>query len=559
MKFTNFEEYIDDVILERGKDYFAHGHVERITEVNHNHFSVDVSGSANYTVDVFIDDSGEIVNASCDCPYDWGEYCKHQAAAFYALNEQSEEISKTTIKKTSSMRNKIDLSQIVSKLSKDELIQLVLNITTEYQEIEKELLFKYAPTEDEISSSKKLIREYINKFKRRGFIEWNDVYNALKGANMTLDKARLKLEIGEVESAVYLGLSVLSIVVDMLQYCDDSSGYVGAVIDESLSIIDEAVLNGMARLDEREQKKLYDSILKEALHGRYDGWAEWRNSLLETCIYFCSNTDIRKKLENQLNKMIANISNHSWNAEYEKNNLDLLLLKIIERQGEEEKALQFINERIQYSPFREKAISRLMDKGEYKEVVSLCKEGEQLDKNYRGRVSKWKKYQLQAYEGLGEVGKQRGLMLEFLYKNEFSYYSKLKELYTPNEWEGVLQNILIYFEKQSYIQSAYLEILLAEKIYGKLLEYCKGHISSIEDYYQYLVDDYFEEAHDIFKQYIERIAEQASDRKKYKSVCKVIKTYKKVFGDIHGQTIISQLKQNYNRRPAFVDELGKIK
>jgi hypothetical protein len=559
MDFINFEDYIDNVILKRGKDYFTHGHVERITEVNHNHFVIEVSGSENYIVEIFIDDSGEIVDASCDCPYDWGDYCKHQVAAFYALNEQSVEIISKPSKKKASLKNKIDLEQIVSNLSKEELIQIVLNISKEHQEIEKKLLFKYAPTEDEITSSKKLIREYINKYKRRGFIEWNDVYDALNGAHMTLDKARQKIEINDIESAVYLGLSVLSIVVDMLQYCDDSSGYVGNVIDDSLSFIDEALLNGMARLNEREQKKLYDSIVKEALHKRYEGWTDWRNSLLESCIYFCGNAGLRKKLENQLNIMVASISDRSWDAEYERNNLDLLLLKIIEHYDEEEVSQRFIYERIQYSPFREKAILRLLDKGDYKEVVSLCKEGEELDKKYPGLVSKWKKYQLQAYEELGDIEKQRELMLGFLYKNEFSYYAKLKELYKPNEWERIEQDILIYFEKQSYIQSAYVDILLVEKLYGKLLEYCRRDISSIVYYYQYLLNDYFDEVNDIFKQYIERIAEQASDRKKYKSVCKVIKTYKKVFGDIRGKIIISQLIQSYNRRPAFVDELGKIK
>ncbi|WP_374724240.1 SWIM zinc finger family protein [Calidifontibacillus erzurumensis] len=559
MKLINFEEYIDDVILDRGKDYYDYGHVEKITEVNDNHFLIEVSGSDNYIVEVFIDDSGEIVDTSCDCPYDWGEYCKHQAAAFYALNEKNEEIIKPTIKKTSSKKNKIDIKEIVSNLSKDELIQIVLNITSEYEEIERELLFKYAPSEDEVSSSKKLIREFINKYKYRGFIEWNDVYDALKGAEMTLSKARQKVKMNEVESAVHLCLAVLSIVVEALEYCDDSSGYVGSVIDESLRIIDEAVVNGIDQLNESTQKKLYDSIVKEALHRRYDGWTEWRKSLLETCTYFCGITDIRNKLENQLHKMLNNISDRSWNAEYERNHLNLLLLKIIELFDEEEKAITFINERIQHSTFREKAILRLMDKGDYNKVISLCNEGEKLNAKNYGLVWKWKKYKLQAYERLGNVEKQRKLMLEFLFNNEFSYYAKLKELTNPYEWERVLQDILIHFEKQPYIKSAYLEILLEEKMYGKLLEYCKRNISSIEIYYQYLLDDYFEEVNGIFKQYIESIAEQASDRKKYKSVCKVIKTYKKVFGDIQGQAIISHLKQKYKRRPAFVDELGKIK
>ncbi|MFC0162568.1 MULTISPECIES: SWIM zinc finger family protein [Bacillus] len=35
-----------------------------------------------------IDGDNEIVVSFCDCPYDRGDYCKHQAAAFYALRQK---------------------------------------------------------------------------------------------------------------------------------------------------------------------------------------------------------------------------------------------------------------------------------------------------------------------------------------------------------------------------------------------------------------------------------------------------------------------------------------
>jgi hypothetical protein len=135
----------------------------------------------------------------------------------------------------------------------------------------------------------------------------------------------------------------------------------------------------------------------------------------------------------------------------------------------------------------------------------------------------------------------------------------LKKLYQPGEWEEILRGILENFEKQSYLPTAYLEILKEEKLYGKLLEYCKSHLSSIEDFYPYLVENYFDEVNQLFKKFIGTSAEEASDRKKYKVVCKQIKTYKKVCGEIHAHQLINGLKLKYVRRPAFVDELGKIK
>ena len=69
---------------------------------------------------------------------------------------------------------------------------------------------------------------------------------------------------------------------------------------------------------------------------------------------------------------------------------------------------------------------------------------------------------------------------------------------------------------------------------------------------------YKEDVEYIYRVYIERISDMASDRKKYKSVCKVIKGYKQLFGDIGTVKIVGELKAKYIKRPAFIDELSKI-
>jgi uncharacterized Zn finger protein len=261
MKLVNFEEYIEDLILERGKSYFNNGHIEKVEEIDKNHFIVEVVGSENYTVEIMTDDTEEIVGSYCNCPYDWGDYCKHQAAAFFALREKTVGIDIRTRKLPSNTGKKVDLKEIVSNLKKDELITIILDISREYHEIEKELLFKYAPAKDEISYSKKLIREYINRSKRHGFIEWRNVSEAIRGANMTLEKAHEKLAEGETETAILLSIAVLSIVVDMIQYCDDSSGYVGDVIAESIEIIHETVSLGINKMNASQQRKLFSTRL----------------------------------------------------------------------------------------------------------------------------------------------------------------------------------------------------------------------------------------------------------------------------------------------------------
>lgn len=558
MNLNNFEMYMDKVIVERGKDYFDQGHVEKIEETHENHFTAYIAGTDNYTVEVVINDEADIINSYCDCPYDWGDYCKHEAAAFYALREKENRVEGQSSNKQQASK-KTDLKTILSSLSQDELIKIIVNLTKEYPDIKKKLLFTYASVEDEIVSSKKLIKEYINRYKRHGIIQWNQVDDALQGAYMTLEKVNEKLQNGESESAVLLSITVLSIVVDMLAYCDDSNGFSGSVIEESLAMIEEAVSMTVEHMTDGEQEKLFTIIMKEALHERYQGWMDWKLSLLSCCIYFCNKADLRKQLEDQLNSMLETMTSDSWVDKYGKENVKLLQLELIEQFDGNDQALQFIQDHVNFGPFREKAIVYLLEKEEYSEVIKLCEEGKKVDKDYRGLVHQWEKYQLQAYERLGDVQKQREMMLAFVYKNEYTYYPRLKLLYQEEEWKEVLPDILETFEKQSYIPSAYLEILKEENLHDKLLQYCKRNVSSIKDLYPHLIKDYSDEVNELFQNYIQVEAEKSNDRKKYKHVCSQIKLYKKVFGADHVQVIIEYLKQKYPRRPAFLDELGKIK
>ena len=558
MKLTNFETNIDSVIVKRGKDYFKKGHVESIEEIDQNYFIIDIVGTDDYTVEVTMNDADEIVSSFCNCPYDWGDYCKHEVAAFYALREENKTEKGQSKKVQPVQTKKKDVKSLISGLNKNELIKIILNLSKEFPEIEKKLLFTYSASDDEIASSKKLISEYMHRYMRRDFIEWDDVDDALQGAYMTLEKVNEKLKNGELESAILLSIIVLSHVVDMLGYCDDSSGIPGAVIEESLDAIQEAVSIAIEYTDDYEQEKLFTILLKESENKLYEEWVDWKLRLLRSCSYFCNKPDRRKKFEDQLTKMSPKKTNDSWSEQYGIENIKLLQLEVKERYDGAEKALQFIRKNINLSPFREKAILYSLRKEEYPEVITLCEEGKKVDKEYRGLVHQWETYELEAYEGLGDVNKQRELILAFLYKNDYTYYSRLKALYKQDEWKEILPVILETFEKQTYLPNAYIEILKEEKLNDKLIEYCKRNVSSIKNLYPQLVKDYFNEVNELFQSYIQLEAEQSNNRSKYQHVCSQIKLYKKVCGDDNAQLMIDQLKQKYPRRPAFLDELGRI-
>lgn len=307
-------------------------------------------------------------------------------------------------------------------------------------------------------------------------------------------------------------------------------------------------------IHEKEQKKLFEVIMKEALKEYLSGWSDWRYDLLKICTYFCHQGELRTKLEKQLDALKQQV-NHS----FDKKEIKLLQLQIIEKCDGESAAERFIYDNVNHSEFREKAISYEFNKGNCEKVIQLCLQGEIADQHYRGLVHKWQEFRYKAYEIVGDIENQRELAKKLLLKENFTYYEKLKGLYSLEEWEPILQELLEEFEKEKYPSSTHLSILKVENLKEKILLYCKKRTSSISDLYPYVIKDYFDDVNDIFITYIQRISEEASDRRGYRSVCAVIKTYKKAFGTPHSHKLIKELREKHNRRPAFLDELGKIK
>ncbi|WKB36455.1 hypothetical protein QS257_04915 [Terrilactibacillus sp. S3-3] len=383
------------------------------------------------------------------------------------------------------------------------------------------------------------------------------VDDALQGAFIVMEKAERELEQGKAEEAVLLALTVLPIIVDMQQYCDDSGGSAGYVIGDSLETLNKATASG--ELDEQQTKDLFQKILKEAQKKRYAGWSEWRNELLKACIPLCTAAALRKRLKKKQIQKWLDVLN--GDDQYDRERLMYLQLQLHERFDGEEKARAFLYAHIDdLESFRERAIQQAIEKSDWTQIVNLCLEGESKDANYLITVNKWKKYRLFAYEKLGDMANQKQLLFDFLYAGDYDSYIKLKALYSPKEWHDVLEEILAAFEKESFYPSAYVEILKTEKRYAQLLNYCKRNPLSIEYLYPELVKDYPDDVSRLFVQWIEEEATYSANRPpQYRSVCRKIKTYRKACGQSQALQVIKHLEQKYKNRPAFLDELEKVK
>ena len=122
MDLYNFEQKIESRIVKRGLNYFEDGHIHEIEQVDKGEFSALVCGTDDYNVFVSINQKLEILESSCDCPYDWGMYCKHEVAVFYHLKKGG--VHSTKMEDSSIHVIKSSLEH----LKKKEIIDLILRM-----------------------------------------------------------------------------------------------------------------------------------------------------------------------------------------------------------------------------------------------------------------------------------------------------------------------------------------------------------------------------------------------------------------------------------------------
>lgn len=579
MNLINFDDHLDNKIVDRGRGYFLNRNVTCLDEEAENIFIAVVSGTDDYSVSVQLDESNNILISECDCPYDIGPYCKHEVAVFFAIRElrcnklinNSDGISdakpdhKVLKEKVKSQRQQAEekFTGLLSKLSKDELINIIVSLSIEYEEIGRKIEFTLDrnSNEQEVENSRALIRSYIDKHSDRdGYLLYRQVHDACRGAEMVLERAEEAFDDEEYILALELYLCIIHEMLSALSFADDSDGNIGGEIAESLI--------GIATLTEEEltediRKTIFNILLKESTLKDYNGWDDWRLELLGACTELANEENLRKILEQQFDLITQGMArtDNSWSAKYLNEGISNMRFRLVELNDSGEKAAKYIENNLKYSHFREMAINGALKDEDYKRAEELCIGGEENDKVSPGLVDQWKRYRYQIYELTGQIDEQRKVAFDFILDGDFDYYKKLKATYLSDEWKKHYPDIIRILEaKKDYAYSrVYSNILIEENEHDKLLSYVKESPSRIEKFYKHLIPCFKDEVFSLFTLHILNESKRAFQRSHYRDVCSKIRILNKAGGNEVAKDIVNTLLMTYQKKPAFKDELSKLR
>ncbi|HOU09571.1 MAG TPA: SWIM zinc finger family protein [Clostridiales bacterium] len=553
---SSFLDSVPDRIFERGEDYYANGNVTRLVKQSDLAYVADVAGSngANYRVELLLSPNGKVDLCSCDCPYD-DDVCKHIVAVLLAV--ENGDIGKDKTRKKANA--KVNLRSLLEAASREQLYDIILAVAEKNKEFEARLIFLLGGTDPRVDLDhvKELVRLAIRNNTKNGYIDYSGCDNVCDVLSDCLDFGVDRYNQGRTVTAFDATLFILLKAVELASTADSSSGSLTMVIDDSYRQID-SICFGIARHGADEEKKYcYEKICKEAQNKVFRGWTNWDYDLLRSATHFATaqNAALIYAALNKLREWSKerHVSEHCRTA-------DMLTLWRIKAAVEgEEAAFQFVESHLDNDTFRQIAVRKSIENGDFAKAETLCLEKtEEKKKDCYYRPALWWTLLYEIYEKSGNRRKQIEAADNLLFQGDLSYFDKLKQLYQENgEWQ--LAYPLLRARMQTGLPYDKYMMLLDDEGEDELLfTELQKHPDMIFVFGNKLARHHPKEVYDIYWNEIVKESAEATDRRKYRYICRLIRELYDAGGKAEALQLIHFLRQSFNKRPAMLDELGKL-
>jgi len=561
---NQFEQYIDDTILNRGLQYFKKGRVHEPEEISPGEYEAVVEGTEDYTVQLTLK-NGIIEEHVCDCPYDMGPVCKHIAAVLFYLQQDELELDKKTKTtkpthavnppKRKSVAQQVD--ELLEKASHDELKQFIKYKAAQNPSFRNLFLSSFAQHNSD--ESKEL---YVKQVKsilktasdRHGFIDWSASRLVSNAVDNLLESAQKQINNRNYKSAVFICTAVMEQMTEALQYSDDSNGDIGGSVDAAFEML---YAISQEQLSEEIRKLILDYCFTSFDKQLYSGW-DWHMGVLRLAALLLKTHDDTERIFNCIDK--------AQRSDYEREAAQRLKYDILLKTNGEIAAENYLEQNITNSNFRREAIQKELNKKNFDKAISLARDGIKNDlKDKPGLAKEWYDWLLkiaQAQNDAERIIEYARLLFIDNFRNEQDYYKILKQHVKPENWtdfvEAVIQDIIT---KKRWFDTGFIAgIFIKEEWWDRLLELVKKSpgLNTIDQYEKYLSKQYTSEIVELYATGILNYMKNNMGRDHYKNACRYIRKIIKLGSRDKANEIISYLRTEYPQRRALMEELQKV-
>lgn len=399
--------------------------------------------------------------------------------------------------------------------------------------------------EQQLGDVKNKIKAAIRSNSDRGFVPYggcNRVCGEMMFIMQTADAC------SDPRHAFDVYILVLLEAVKLAPHADSSSGALVDVVQGCADAINEIVQHA----DEANQKHFFNTLLKAAKNKAFADWPDYGFKLLQSAGDLVLDSKQAQKVYDVFPILGPLFNDKRYPEEY------LITFGIKKRLEGNEAADQYLMEHLHVPEMRKIAVESALAAKNYPLAEELCLGALKKDSRRFGKPDVWAYYLEQLYAETANEEKLTEMVRSILFHGDTSYYTKLKERYRKQEtWDQEREPLLQELSAALPVHE-YASLLAKEGELHRLLEVVKRHKSYIVYYGKQLAKGYAEEAYDIYEEYIAEEGREATDRRKYKEVCRIIKSYSEAGAKEKALLLIDRLSQMYPRRPAMLEELASL-
>ncbi|MBE7557117.1 MAG: SWIM zinc finger domain-containing protein [Anaerolineales bacterium] len=317
----------------RGRDYYEGGAVVDLQQRDDT-LLAQVEGSSYEPYEVTIElENGELVDAECTCPYDWGGFCKHIVAVLFSFMRQPDRVTQ---------RPAVD--ELLADLGQDQLRALLTQLLSEQPRlldwVEAQLALKKEPVTKKASSAPRQRQTPIDPtpFRRQantilgslGGMRASEAYWHIGGIAQQMSElfhqTQPFIEAGDGRNALLILEAVAEPYVDRWFEFDDE-GELSGLFAEVGSLFAEAILS--ADLSREERKALAKKLTRWQGEVEEYGVDEGFDVAIAAAEQGWDYPPLQKVLQGQITDKGAWEKEAPWYAD----DLALARLKVLERQG----------------------------------------------------------------------------------------------------------------------------------------------------------------------------------------------------------------------------------
>jgi hypothetical protein len=517
-----------------------------LRETSPNHWQAKYQGNYGvYTIKITTDGK-QRGDFSCSCPSDYYP-CKHIAMVEKAITER--------IAKNDRSRE-MSAEELLKKLTREELYNFTVRLIKYNPDLTNAVFLEFSERIGNQGGNKyvPIIRRELEDIEFNESAYYDDEAIYIDVLDQWAGKAEQYLKEKKPHEAVLIAQAYIEEFAQWLQETVDPD-LVDWIPDTYESHPFE-ILEKAAEDTTTNVRDLYDYCLAEASKEKYAGLytADCFNRLLMKL-----SAEINPGAFIELQQKLLNEVQDKSSNEAEK-----ILRRIVDcynNAHEPKKAWKYVEENIQIDSFRRMVIEKKINQKKFSEAKKLIHD--YINKAHDSHYSDtWDDYLLQIAQAEHDIPAIRDISYSFI-KDAFKekYYRIYKSAFSGGEWADEFEKLFgQYRDKKSFWNNPAADFLAAEGKADRLIAYIGQNLSlkNMERYYTFFAAAFPEKTLELFREVIDRYAEENTGRTHYEHIAELFRRLQKIpGGDAVAADMKAQYMIKYKNRRAMVETLNR--